>query len=156
VRIWIDADGCPAEVKLTVFRASKRLQIPVSLVANAVLPTGGWPLVEAVCVSGDFNAADDHIAESAAPGDLVITADVPLAARVVEAGAVALDPRGRLYDEHSVGEQLSVRNFMKGMRAAGYVQGGPSSYDVMDKQRFANALDRLLTRLLRRRSADPD
>jgi uncharacterized protein YaiI (UPF0178 family) len=153
--IWIDADGCPAPVKLTVFRASKRLEIPVRLVANAVLPTDAWPLVEAVCVSGDFDAADDHIAESVAAGDLVITADVPLAARVVERGAVALDPRGELYDERTVGERLSMRNFLKGMRAAGYVQGGPAAFAPADKQRFANALDRLLTkRLSERHTAD--
>ncbi len=149
MRIWIDADGCPGEVKAIVFRASDRLGLPVTLVANAVLPTGGWPLVEAVSVSGDFNAADDHIAESVAPGDLVITADIPLAARIVEAGAVALDPRGELYTDANVGERLSMRNFMKGMRAAGYIQGGPGSYDVMDKRRFANALDRFLTRRLK-------
>ena len=149
MRIWIDADGCPGEVKRLVFKASDRVQVPVRLVANAVLPTEGWPLVEAVLVSGDFDAADDHIAESVSPGDLVITADIPLAARVVEAGAVALDPRGELYNEHNVGERLSMRNFMKGMRASGYIQGGPGSYAVMDKQRFANALDRVLTRCLR-------
>jgi len=149
VTIWIDADGCPRPVRDIVFRASDRLAIPVRLVANAVLPTGGSPLVESVAVGGAFNAADDHIAESVEPGDLVITADIPLAARIVEAGAVALNPRGELYTEDNVGERLSMRNFMKGMRAAGYIDGGPPSYDVMDKQAFANALDRFLTRQLR-------
>ncbi|MFW6163312.1 MAG: YaiI/YqxD family protein [Planctomycetota bacterium] len=155
MRIWIDADGCPGDVKSIVFRASDRLDIPVALVANAVLPTEGHPLVESVAVGGAFNAADDHIAEHVAPGDLAITADIPLAARVVEAGAVALDPRGELYTEANVGERLSMRNFMKGMRASGYVQGGPASYDALDKQAFANALDRFLTRRLKGRPPTP-
>ena len=149
MRIWIDADGCPRDVKDVVFRASDRLQLPVSLVANAVLPTDGLPLVESVAVGGAFNAADDHIAESVAEGDLVVTADIPLAARIVEQGAVAIDPRGEVYDEGNVGERLSMRNFMKGMRASGYIEGGPPTFATADKQRFANALDRWLTRRLR-------
>ena len=154
MRIWIDADGCPNDAKQIVFRASDRLGIPVLLVANVPLPTGGWPLVEAVCVSHDFDAADDHIAAGVAADDLVVTADIPLAARVVEQGAVALNPRGELYTEHNVGERLSMRNFMKGMRASGYVDGGPPSFAAADRQRFANALDRFLTRRLPRRRRD--
>ena len=150
MKIWIDADGCPRAIRNVVFRVSDRLGIPVCLVANAVLPTDGWRLLEAVCVSGDFDAADDHIAESVADGDLVVTADIPLAARVVEKGAVALDPRGGLYDEHSVGERLSMRNFMKGLRSTGLAQGGPGAFGPRDRQKFAIALDRLLTKLLKR------
>ena len=149
MRIWIDADACPNEIKQIVFRASDRLGLPVSLVANVPLDTGGWSQVTAVCVSHDFDAADDHIAEVAEPGDLVITADVPLASRVVEKGATALDPRGELYTEHNVGERLSMRNFMKGMRASGFVEGGPAPIHAGNKQQFANALDRFLTKRLK-------
>jgi len=149
LRIWIDADACPNEIKQIVFKASDRLQLPISLVANVPLATGGWPLVTSVCVSHDFDAADDHIAEVVEPGDLVITADVPLASRVVEKGATALDPRGELYTEHNVGERLSMRNFMKGMRASGFIEGGPAPIHAGNKQRFANALDRFLTKRLK-------
>ena len=149
MKIWIDADGCPREVRNVVLRASDRRQVAVCLVANAVLPTGGWPQAEAVAVGGQFNAADDHIAESVAGGDLVVTADIPLAARVVEKGAVAIDPRGEVYDESNVGERLSMRNFMKGMRASGYVEGGPAPINAGHKQQFANALDRFLTKRLK-------
>jgi uncharacterized protein YaiI (UPF0178 family) len=154
LKIWIDADGCPREVRNVALRASDRRQVAVCLVANAVLPTGGWPQAEAVAVGGQFNAADDHIAESVAAGDLVVTADIPLAARVVEQGAVAIDPRGEVYDESNVGERLSMRNFMKGLRASGFIQGGPASFSKADKGRFADALDRLLTKRLGQRPAD--
>lgn len=155
MKIWLDADACPNEIKRIVYRASDRLQIPTALVANVPLPTDGWPLVEAVCVSHDFDAADDYIAEAVSPDDLVVTADIPLAARVVEKGAVALDPRGELYTENNVGERLSMRNFMKGMRASGYIEGGPAPLHAGNKQQFANALDRVLTRSLRSRRASP-
>ena len=149
LRIWIDADGCPAEMKQVVFKASARLGIPVVLVANAILRTPQWPLVSSVRVSHQFNAADDHIAEAAAAGDVVITADVPLAARVVANGAVAIDPRGEVYDETNVGERLAMRNLMQELRSGGAVLGGPAPLRAGHKAQFAAALDRLLTRALK-------
>jgi uncharacterized protein YaiI (UPF0178 family) len=151
VRIWIDADGCPGEIKEIVFRASDRLQVPAFLVANVELPTSGWPLVTPVRVPYRFDAADDHIAQAVAADDLVVTADIPLAARVVERGAVALDPRGVLYTEHNVQQKLAMRNFMKELRGAGLVQGGPPPIGAGDKQKFADALDRFLARKLKER-----
>ncbi|HUT34044.1 MAG TPA: YaiI/YqxD family protein [Planctomycetota bacterium] len=148
-RIWIDADGCPNETKQAVFKASDRLGLPTRLVANVPLAAAGWPLVTPVCVSHAFNAADDHIAENAAAGDVVITADIPLAARVVERGAVAINPRGEVYDETNVGHHLATRNLMQDLRAAGAIQGGPAPIRPTDKARFAAALDRTLTKALK-------
>lgn len=147
--LWIDADGCPNEIKQVVFRASRRLGLPARLVANVPLAADGWPLVTPVCVSHDFNAADNHIAENAAPGDVVVTADIPLAARVVERGAVAINPRGEVYDESNVGHHLATRNLMQDLRAAGAIQGGPAPIRPGDKARFAAALDRTLTKALK-------
>jgi len=147
--IWIDADACPSTIKRVIFKASARLGLPVSLVANAILSTDGWPHVTPVLVSHDFNAADDHIAEQAAAGDVVITADIPLAARIVEKGAVGINPRGEVYDESNVGERLAMRDLMQELRGGGYIQGGPAPLDTRDKSKFAVAFDRLLTRKLR-------
>ena len=147
--LWIDADGCPNEIKQVVFRASQRLGLPAVLVANVPLATPRWPLVKLALVSHDFDAADDHIAEHAAAGDVVITADIPLAARVVEKGAVAINPRGEVYDERNVGRHLATRNLMQDLRAAGAIHGGPPPLRPSDKARFAAALDRTLTRALK-------
>lgn len=145
--IWIDADACPRVVKEIVFRASERLQIPVCLVANAGLEKHRSRLVRCVVVSGGLDAADDYIAEHAAAEDLVITADIPLAARIVRKGGTALDPRGELFTDENVGERLSVRDLMQGLREEGVVQGGPAPFGMQDRQRFASALDRTLTRM---------
>lgn len=152
MQIWIDADACPRVIKEIVFRASERLDVPVCLVANTSLAKHHSRLITSVEVPGGFDVADDYIAEHAAPGDLVITADIPLAARIVARGAVGIDPRGELYTEENVGERLSVRDLMTELRGAGMVQGGPAQFGATDRQRFASSLDRLLTRLLRGRS----
>ncbi|TWJ26426.1 YaiI/YqxD family protein [Geobacter argillaceus] len=149
MKIWIDADACPRVIKEIVFRASARLQMPVCLVANQDLSKAHTGLVTSVRVSDGFDVADDYIAEHAAPSDLVITADIPLAARIVAIGGVALDPRGELYTEENVGERLSVRDLMQELRTAGLVQGGPAQFGQADRQRFASALDRLLTQMKR-------
>ncbi len=149
MKIWIDADACPRVVKEIVFRASERLQITVCLVANQGLGKHNSRLVQSVVVPGGLDVADDYIADHAAAEDLVITADIPLAARIVRKGAVALDPRGELYTEENMGERLSVRDLLQGLREEGLVQGGPAPFNPQDKQRFAAALDRTLTRLLR-------
>lgn len=145
-RIWLDADGCPNETKQVVFRVSERLQLPVRLVANVPLATPRWPRVTLVLVPHDFNAADDHIAANAEAGDIVVTGDIPLAARVVEKGGVAITPRGHIYDASNVGEALAMRNLMQELRSGGYVRGGPAPLHRNDKARFAAALDRLLAR----------
>lgn len=149
MKIWIDADACPRVIKEIVFRASARLQMPVCLVANQDLSKARNGLVTSVRVSDGFDVADDYIAEHAAASDLVITADIPLAARIVAIGGVALDPRGELYTEENVGERLSVRDLMQELRTAGLVQGGPAQFGQADRQRFASALDRVLTRMKR-------
>ncbi|MCM2359551.1 MAG: YaiI/YqxD family protein [Geobacteraceae bacterium] len=151
MKIWIDADACPRVIKEILFRASERLQVPVRLVANKGLAKHDSRLVESVVVEAGFDAADDYIVEHAAPEDLVITADIPLAARIVANGGVALDPRGELYTEENVGERLSMRDLMMELRSGGLVQGGPGQFGLTDRQRFASALDRLLTQMARGR-----
>ena len=147
--IWIDADACPRPVKDTVFRASERLEIAVRLVANAPMPTPSSPFVDAVLVEGGPDVADDYIAAHVQPGDLVVTADVPLAGDVVARGAVAIDPRGTIYSEDTIGERLPMRDLLMELRDSGLIQGGPPPFRPIDKRRFAEAFDRLLTRTLR-------
>jgi len=149
VKIWIDADAAPNDVKTIVFRASARLEIETALVANQRLSTPlNNPLVESVRVAGGPDVADQHIVDHASEGDLAITADIPLAAALVEKGVLVLDPRGEEYTEANVRERLSIRDFMDSLRSTGVDTGGPSAYGEREKQDFANALDRLLTREL--------
>jgi uncharacterized protein len=153
MRVWIDADAAPREVKEIVFRAVKRLEVQAVLVANSWL-TGppGNPFVSAVRVDGGADVADLHIAEHAEPGDVAVTADIPLAARLVEKNVMAIDPRGDEYTEENVGERLAVRDLMDGLRGAGMLEpGGPRPYGPKDRQAFAATLDRVLTRALRAR-----
>ena len=149
MKIWIDADACPRVIKDMIFRASERLKVPVCLVANNDLSKAHSALVTSVRVKDGFDVADDYIAEQAQACDLVITADIPLAARIVEKGGVALDPRGELYTEENVGERLSMRNLMQELRADGLLQGGPGQFGLTDRQRFASSMDRLLTKMVR-------
>ena len=143
--IWIDADACPAPVKVIVFRASQRLGIAVTLVANQRLLTPSSPFITAVQVGSSLDAADDYLVEHATTGDLVITADIPLAARLVKRGVAALNPRGEMYTADTIRERLTLRNFKEDLRAAGRLTGGPPPYHDRDKQTFANSLDRWLT-----------
>ena len=147
--IWIDADACPRDVKEIVFRASTRLEIPVRLVANQGMRTPPSDLISAVPVPEGMDVADDHIVDQVATEDIVVTADVPLAARVVEKGAVAINPRGQQYDETNAQQRLAVRDLMEELRNQEMVSGGPRPYGPVDKQSFANTLDRILTRKLR-------
>lgn len=149
MKIWIDADACPRVIKEMVFRASERLQVPVCLVANKDLSKAHSRLITSILVADGFDIADDYIAEHAAPEDLVITADIPLAARIVANGGVALDPRGELYTEENVGERLSIRDLMQELRSAGLAQGGPAQFGLTDRKRFASSLDRTLTRMVK-------
>ena len=147
MRIWIDADAVPRDVKEIVFRASARLELEVTLVANQRLSTpANNPLATSVVVAGGPDVADQHIVDHAEAGDLAITADIPLAAALVEEGVLVLDPRGEHYTEANVRERLSIRDFMDSLRSSGVETGGPTPYGRQEKQDFANALDRLLTR----------
>jgi uncharacterized protein YaiI (UPF0178 family) len=150
LKIWVDADAAPREVKELVFRAAKRLQVATVLVANQRLqPPVGNPLITAVRVDGGADVADRYIAERAEPGDLVVTQDVPLAALLVSKHVAVLDPRGEEHTAETIGERLSIRDFMDRLRTAGGVTGGPPPYDARARQAFAAALDRVLTRLLK-------
>jgi len=151
-KIWIDADAAPREVKEIVFRAAARLSVQVVLVANQRVPLPvGTSLVTAVRVEGGPDVADRYIADHAEPGDVGITADVPLAAALVGKRVTVIDPRGVEYTESNVGERLSMRDFMDGLRTVGVETGGPRPYGAKDKQAFAGALDRVLTRAMRGR-----
>lgn len=148
MKIWIDADATPREVKDIVFRAAKRLGIETVLVANQRLqPPPGNPLVRVVWVDGGPDIADQHIVAHAVAGDLVVTQDIPLAAELVPKQIAVLDPRGQEHTADTIGERLSVRNLMDSLRLVGVVTGGPPPYDARAKQAFASALDRTLTRL---------
>jgi len=150
LRIWLDADATPRDVKDIVFRAAHRLSIETVVVANqrvAIPP--GHPTVTAVRVEGGPDAADRYIATHAVRGDLAITADIPLAAILVAAHVVVIDPRGYEHTTETVGERLSVRNFADALRGAGVETGGPRAYTARDKQAFASAFDRALTRARR-------
>jgi uncharacterized protein len=149
-RIWIDADAAPRDVKEIVFRAAKRLGIEAVLVANARLPVPlDNPHVRAVQVQGGPDVADRFIADNAEPRDVAITADIPLAATLVEKGLAVLDPRGELYDEENVRERLSIRDFMESLRGSGVETGGARPWGPREKQAFAAGLDRVLARRLR-------
>jgi uncharacterized protein YaiI (UPF0178 family) len=151
LKIWIDADAAPRDVKELVFRAARRLQIETILVANQRLQTPpGNPLVSAVWVDGGADVADQYIATHATAGDLVVTQDIPLAALLVPKQVAVLDPRGTEHTAETIGERLSVRDFMEQARLSGMVTGGPAPYDARAKQAFAAAMDRVLTRLCRR------
>jgi uncharacterized protein len=150
MRLWLDADATPREVKEICYRASERLRLRTVLVANMRLQLPvGYKHLETVRVEGGPDVADLYIAEQAVAGDVAITADIPLAALLVPKGVVVIDPRGDEYTAESIGERLSVRNFMDGLRSTGVETGGHSAYSARDKQKFANALDRALTRALR-------
>jgi uncharacterized protein YaiI (UPF0178 family) len=144
--IWVDADACPGEIKELLYRAAMRRPIRVTLVANQPVrvPRSEW--IRTILVPSGMNVADRRIVELVAPGELVVTADIPLAAQVVAQGAQALDPRGELLTEANIGERLAARNLLDELRGGGLVTGGPSNFSARDKQAFANQLDRWLTR----------
>lgn len=148
-RIWVDADALPNEIKEIVLRASERRRIETIFVANKRVAVGDGPLVSFVLVTEGADVADGYIVESSQTGDLCVTADVPLAARLVAKGVTAIDPRGELYAEETIGERLAMRDFMAGLRGAGVETGGPPPYGPRAKQKFAGLFDRLVTRALR-------
>ena len=148
MKIWIDADACPRAVKDLVFRASERLNLPVVMVADRQMGRPHSALVSIIVVPKDMDSADKYIVENLNPGDLVITADLPLAGDVVEKGATGLNPRGDLYTKENVGERVSMRDFFMSLRDAGEELGGPPPFSKKDRANFAAALDRFLTRRL--------
>ena len=144
MQIWIDADACPTVIKDIVFRAAERLGIATILVANRMLRTPPSRFIRAIQVPAGFDVADRHIAERVEAGDLVITADIPLAADVVARDAHALSPKGELYGKENIRELLALRNFMDTLRSTGVDTGGPPPFSAADRQAFANRLDLLL------------
>ncbi len=145
MHIWVDADACPGEIKELLFRAAKRTKTRLTLVANQTMRTPNSELIDSLLVPAGMNVADRRIVELAKPGDLVVTADIPLAAEVVANGGQALDPRGELYTHANIGERLAVRNLLDELRGAGQISGGPGNFTAKDRQAFANQLDRCLT-----------
>lgn len=149
MRVWIDADACPRMARDQVVRFALKRGFEVVLVAGQAVARPAFACVRLVVVPSGPDAADDYLVEHAAPGDLVICSDVPLADRLVKKGVAALDPRGREFDERNMGERLAVRNLFTDLREQGAVSGGQGAYGERDRQAFSNALDRLLTRLRR-------
>jgi uncharacterized protein YaiI (UPF0178 family) len=146
MEIWVDADACPNVIKDILFRAARRVRIQLTLVANKHLSAPPSPYIKSIQVPRGFDVADSRIIQLMQPGDLVVTADIPLAALVIEKGGLALDPRGDLYTQSNIGERVAMRDLMDQLRSSGEITGGPSMIDKRDRQRFANQLDRLLTR----------
>lgn len=142
--VWVDADACPKVIKEVLYRAAEREQMIVTLVANQSLSVPPSRFLRTLRVPAGFDVADNEIVRRAEPGDLVITADIPLAAEVMEKGAVALNPRGERYSEATIKERLTMRDFMDMMRASGVQTGGPATLSQRDRQQFANELDKWL------------
>lgn len=146
MRIWVDADACPAVIKTILFRAAERAQVETTLVANRSVKVPPSPFIRSIRVPAGFDVADRHIVELVESGDLVITADIPLAADVVKKNALALNPRGELYTEENVAECLAMRDLADELRSTGTPTSGPPSFSKGDRQAFANQLDRILAR----------
>ena len=144
--IWVDADACPREARELLYRVAVRRRLPVILAANTYMAIPELENVTFQLVPGDFNAADDYIVENSCGRDLAITGDIPLASRLIEKGVLVMDTRGEEHTPASIGERLAMRNLMEGLRSAGIQTGGPKEFDRADLQRFANALDRVLTK----------
>ena len=146
MHIWVDADACPVVVKEILYRAAERLQLPMTLVANKPLSIPSSRYIRMVQVARGLDVADNEIARRLEPGDLVITADIPLAADIIARGGHALNPRGEYYTSENVREHLSMRDFMEALRGGGVQTGGPAPLDQADRKRFADQLDRFLSR----------
>ena len=142
--IWVDADACPSVIKDILFRAAERTQVQTTLVANQAIRIPPSAYISFLRVTQGYDEADNEIVKRLQAGDLVITADIPLAAEVIEKGGIALNPRGELYTTENIKDRLNMRDFMETMRASGIQTGGPAPLNNTDKQTFANQLDRLL------------
>ncbi|MDQ6975377.1 MAG: YaiI/YqxD family protein [Mariprofundaceae bacterium] len=146
LHIWVDADACPKAIKAILYRASQRLEVELTLVANASLHIPRSPWIKNIVVKKGADVADQEIVSRLSTGDLVITADIPLAAEVIGKGGHALNPRGTLYNKDNVQQSLAMRNFLDNLRGSGVITGGPPVFGKGDCMAFANALDRFLTR----------
>jgi len=146
LRIWVDADACPVAIKEILYRAAERTRLSLILVANQWLKVPPSPYIRAVQVPRGFDVADNHIADNVQPGDLVITADIPLAAAVVARRAHALNPRGERYSQENIQQLLDMRNFMDTLRSSGVETGGPASFSQADRQAFAKQLEQILAK----------
>src|SRR5688572_7224742 len=146
MQIWVDADACPAVIKEILFRAAERMELPLTLVANKTLRVPPPRFIRSLQVARGLDVADDEIARRLAPGDLVVTADIPLAAIVIERGGHAINPRGEFYTPDNIRDRLALRDFLDAQRGAGEQTGGPAPFDLTDRKRFADQLDRFLAR----------
>ncbi len=146
MQIWVDADACPSVIKEILYRTAERRRISLTLVANQALRTPPSAFIKTIQVSAGFDVADNHIVQHLQAGDLVITADIPLAAEAIAKDGHALNPRGELYTNDTIKERLSLRNFLDELRGSGVQTGGPAALSQRDRQAFANSLDQFLTR----------
>ena len=146
MQIWVDADACPGVIKEILYRAAERAQISMTLVANKLLRTPPSRFIKAIQVPAGFDVADSKIVQHLEQGDLVITADIPLAAEVIEKGGHALNPRGEFYTPDTIRERLNMRDFMDTLRSSGVETGGPASFSQSDRKAFASQLDRFLAK----------
>ena len=144
-KIWVDADACPKVIKEILYRVADRVPVMVIFVANEPLHVPRSPYIYTVQVPSGYDIADHHIVEKSNPGDLVVTADIPLAAELIDQGCMALNPRGELYDKENIRQRLNIRDFFDSLRSSGIHTSGPSSLSQSDRAAFANQLDRLLS-----------
>ncbi len=147
MQIWVDADACPRPVKEIIFRVAKRREILTTLVANLPLRVPKSPYIKTILVPGGFDIADEKIEALSAASDLIITADIPLAAKIIAKGAAALNPRGKLYTKDNINEALTMRNLKDELRGSGIETGGPPGFNKKDREIFANQLDRFLSKI---------
>ncbi len=147
MHIWVDADACPNVIKEILYRAAERLRIPLTLVANQTLRTPASSIIKSVRVEAGFDVADNHIVRHLQGGDLVITADIPLAAEVIEKEGHALNPRGEFYSKDNIHERLTIRDMMDELRGSGQITGGPPPLNQSDRKAFADQLDRFLAKV---------
>jgi hypothetical protein len=150
MKIWVDADACPGPIKELIIRTARRLKISTIFVANKYIGVPDSAYIATIRLEKDPEAVDEYIAEAAEAGDLAVTQDIPLASALIPKGVVVMTPRGELFTEGNIRERLSIRNFMQDIREAGTITPGPRQFSRKDKQRFSDALDRELTRRMRR------
>lgn len=149
MKIWVDADACPVVIKEILFKAALRTQVQTTLVANHAMRIPPSHFVDFLQVGSGFDVADNEIVKRLQPGDLVVTADIPLAAEVIAAQGQALNPRGQLYTTENIRARLNMRDFMESLRSSGVQTGGPAAINQADRQAFANQLDRILAKYLK-------
>jgi len=147
--LWVDADACPGTIKELIIRAARRLKIPAVFVANKYISLPESSYVSSRRIGADPEAVDVHIAQNAQAGDVAVTQDIPLASVLVPKGVIVISTRGELFTDENIGERLSIRNFMQDLREAGGITPGPKQFAHKDRQRFADTLDKVLTRLLK-------